>query len=120
MTSRRVVSHEVAAATNLRARLMQRVAVVFAAFATAATLASAAPARAAQDDKHPSLPPGDGRDVMIRVCSGCHEPEKVVGQENDERGWKDLVDQMASNGAQATDEELATIVKYLTKAFPPK
>jgi mono/diheme cytochrome c family protein len=95
--------------------------VVIAAFTmTAGMLGSAVPGAAGQDDKHPSLPAGEGRDVMIRVCSQCHEAEKVVGQENDERGWKELVDQMASNGAQATDEELAAIVKYLAKAFPAK
>ncbi len=100
---------------------MQKLTVVIAAFAmTGAMLGSAVPRAAGQEDSHPSLPPGDGRDVMIRVCSQCHEPEKVVGQENDERGWKELVDQMASNGAQATDEELAAVVKYLARAFPPR
>jgi competence protein ComEA len=94
---------------------------VFAATGVAVTgLVLTSPPLAAQSDTHPSLPAGEGRDVMIRVCSQCHEPEKVVGQENDERGWKDLVDQMASNGAQASDEELAAIVKYLAKAFPAK
>ena len=99
---------------------MHKITVLLVIFATAAALAAVAPPAAAQDDKHPSLPAGDGRDVMIRICSQCHEPEKVVGQENDERGWKDVVDQMANNGAQGTDEEFATIVKYLAKAFPAK
>jgi competence protein ComEA len=57
---------------------------------------------------------------MIRVCSQCHEPEKVVGQDLDQAGWKDLVDQMASKGAQATEDEFDQIVKYLTTAFPAK
>jgi cytochrome c5 len=99
---------------------MQKLAILIITFATAATLAAVSPSAAGQEDKHPTLPPGEGRDVMIRVCSQCHEAEKVVGQENDERGWKEVVDQMASNGAQATDEEFVTIVKYLAKAFPAK
>jgi len=98
-------------------RSLRLFAPALAAFVVAAALAIATPS-AAQDDSHPTLPPGEGRDVMIRVCSQCHEAEKVVGQENDERGWKEVVDQMASNGAQATDEEFAQIVKYLSKAFP--
>ena len=56
---------------------------------------------------------------MIRVCSSCHEPEKVADQEFDAAGWKSVVDQMAAEGASATDEEFDTIVKYLAKAFPP-
>jgi hypothetical protein len=57
---------------------------------------------------------------MIRVCSQCHQAENVVGQELDEAGWKGIVDQMAANGADATEAELTQIVQYLAKAFPPK
>ena len=70
-------------------------------------------------DPHPKLPPGQRRELMIRVCSSCHEPEKVADQEYDAAGWKSVVDQMAAEGASATDEEFDTIVKYLAKAFPP-
>src|SRR5580704_16945294 len=69
-------------------------------------------------DEHPGLPAGQGRELVIRVCSKCHEPEKVVDQQLDPAGWKDLVDQMAGQGADATDEEFDEIVRYLAKAFP--
>jgi mono/diheme cytochrome c family protein len=72
-----------------------------------------------QSDDHPRLPPGDGRDLTIRVCSQCHEPEKAADQQLDAAGWKDLVDQMAAKGAEATDAELDQIVRYLAQAFPP-
>ncbi len=88
-----------------------------AAFAVSVALAASAQNDPAKDD-HPTLPPGEGRDVMIRVCSQCHQPENVVGQELDEAGWKALVDQMAANGADATEAELKQIVQYLAKAFP--
>lgn len=92
-----------------------------AAFAATCMLLAASPRVAAsQTDEHPKLPPGEGRDVMIRVCSQCHEPEMVADQQTDEAGWKSLVDQMASNGANATEAEFQQIVKYLTKAFPAK
>src|SRR3954452_3682189 len=89
-----------------------------AAFALSVALAASAQNDPAKDD-HPSLPPGEGRDVMIRVCSQCHQAENVVGQELDEAGWKGVVDQMAANGADATEAELKQIVQYLAKAFPP-
>ena len=72
------------------------------------------------DPDHKQLPAGPGRDTMIRVCSKCHDPEQVVGQEMDASGWKDLVNQMASNGANATDAEFDEIAAYLTKSFPAK
>ncbi len=78
-----------------------------------------AAAGAAGQDEHPKLPQGAGREVMIRVCSKCHDPELAADQQNDRVGWKDLVDQMASKGADATDPEFAQIVDYLATAFPP-
>ena len=55
---------------------------------------------------------------MIRVCSQCHAPEQAADQQLDKAGWKDLVDQMASKGAEATDAEFEQIVQYLATAFP--
>jgi mono/diheme cytochrome c family protein len=66
------------------------------------------------------LPDGPGRDVMVRVCAQCHSPEIAAQQSLDAQGWKALVDQMANNGANATDAEFDTIAKYLAGAFPPK
>ena len=72
------------------------------------------------DDDFKSLPPGQGRDVMVKVCSQCHSPEIAAQQNLDAQGWKDLVNQMANNGAQASDADFDTITKYLTASFPPK
>jgi len=91
-----------------------------AAFVVAAGVSLSTQSASAQADPHPTLPAGTGRDVMIRVCSQCHEPEMVVDQQNDETGWKRLVDEMAGKGANATDAEFDQIVKYLAKAFPAK
>ena len=71
-------------------------------------------------DDYKSLPEAPGRDVMVRVCSQCHSPEVAAQQSLDAPGWKALVDQMANNGAPASDAEFDTISKYLATAFPPK
>ena len=88
----------------------------------ASTQAPAAPTPGASTapDPYAKLPPGQGRDVMVRVCSQCHSPEIVVAQQLDNDGWKNLVDQMANNGANGTDDEFNQIIAYLTKAFPAK
>ena len=88
-------------------------------FILSAGVGVAATAGAAGQDAHPQLPQGAGRDVMVRVCSKCHDPELAADQQNDQAGWKGLVDQMASKGADATDAEFAQIVDYLATAFPP-
>lgn len=74
----------------------------------------------AQADDYKDLPEGPGRDVAVRVCSQCHSPEIAAHQNLDAQGWKDLVNQMANNGANATDAEFDTITKYLTASFPPQ
>jgi len=88
-------------------------------FLTIAMLVSLGAPALAQDD-YKSLPPGPGRDVMVRVCAQCHSPEIAAHQNLDTQGWKDLVNQMANNGANATDAEFDTIAKYLAVTFPSK
>jgi mono/diheme cytochrome c family protein len=83
-----------------------------------ALLAMAATPVLADDFK--ALPAGPGRDVMVRVCAQCHSPEIAAQQTLDAPGWKALVDQMANNGANATDVEFDTIAKYLAASFKPK
>jgi cytochrome c5 len=65
------------------------------------------------------LPQGPGRDVEIRVCGQCHSPERPATQRHDLAGWNAVLDQMATNGAQASDKEFDQIAAYLTKSFPP-
>lgn len=92
-----------------------------AAWLLSLSLAAASPApQDAKKDDHPTLPPGEGRELTIRVCSPCHQPEMVTEQQLDEDGWKEIVDQMVANGATASGSELTQIVKYLAKAFPAK
>ena len=80
-------------------------------------LGAASPALA---DDFKSLPEGQGRDVMVKVCAQCHSPEIAAQQKLDAQGWKDLVNQMANNGANGTDAEFDTIAKYLAASFPAK
>ncbi len=80
--------------------------------------AGAAGTSAQATDEYPSLPAGAGRDLVIRTCSQCHSPESASAEALDEAGWKELVDEMAGKGANASDDEFAQIVKYLVNAFP--
>ena len=90
-----------------------------AALVLIAGFAAGAQTLSTPTDEHPKFPPGEGRELTIRVCSTCHEAEKVLEEQLDLDGWKMLVDQMASMGAEATDEQLDQVVHYLAAAFPP-
>lgn len=64
------------------------------------------------------FPPGPGRDLMLRTCSGCHSPNLSASRRMDAKQWNDLVQVMASRGAVATDEEFDEISAYLARSFP--
>lgn len=83
-------------------------------------LTARAQARSGQTkDDHPRFPPGEGRDLTLRVCSQCHSADTAADQELDAAGWQDLVNQMVETGAEMTPQEYDQIVRYLSKAFPP-
>lgn len=63
------------------------------------------------------LPDGEGKDLVENVCTSCHDLDTAVDTKRTEDEWKKVVDTMKSRGAEATDQEFATIVKYLTKYF---
>lgn len=67
---------------------------------------------------HPELPPGAGKDTLIRVCSSCHSPDNVIANGQDRTGWENTITKMAGFGATGTDEEFTEILEYLVKNFP--
>jgi hypothetical protein len=64
------------------------------------------------------LPDGPGKAAVVKVCSGCHAAEVVVGTNNTRQGWTELVDEMIFKGAAASARERREIVEYLSKHFP--
>lgn len=48
---------------------------------------------------------------------GCHDVDAVAASRYTEMGWKETVDDMVSRGADASDEQVAEMVAYLTKYF---
>ena len=57
-----------------------------------------------------------GSETTERVCSECHGVE-VTRTRRTARDWDDVVTSMAVRGAIATEEELATIKRYLTRRY---
>src|SRR5579862_8435261 len=63
------------------------------------------------------LPAGPGKELVENICAACHGTDVITAQKNTAQGWKSIVDDMVSRGAGGTDDELKTIVEYLTKNF---
>ena len=83
----------------------ERLATILAAFLLATSVQ-------AQD-----LPDGAGKDLVVRVCTQCHDTARITSKRQTKEEWNATVDKMAVRGARASDEEFETIVSYLAKYF---
>ena len=69
------------------------------------------------------LPDGPGKNVVARLCAGCHDLMFTVSTRETEAEWTRIVNDMRSRGVDGTEEEFAQVIAYLTahmgKAEPP-
>jgi putative heme-binding domain-containing protein len=66
-----------------------------------------------------ALPDGKGKAEFQRICSNCHTAAMATGLRNSPDGWKSVVDDMVSRGAQGSQTDLDNIVLYLSTNFGP-
>jgi glucose dehydrogenase len=62
-----------------------------------------------------ALPEGEGRSVVVQVCSECHGTGTFSGFRMNRREWQTIVSDMVQRGASGTDAEMRAIVDYLSK-----
>src|SRR5262245_28710096 len=72
----------------------------------------------AQTPAADQFPDGPGKATFIKVCTQCHDVDKVVGLRYSRDEWQMLVDEMKAMGGDATDDEWKTVVDYLATNFP--
>src|SRR5437762_7041216 len=64
------------------------------------------------------LPAGDGRDVVVAACSGCHGLSTVTEARRTRTSWEDVVDEMTGLGAKFEgDETKEEAIAYLRRWF---
>ena len=66
------------------------------------------------------LPAGAGREMTAEKCSQCHGEGMWREVRQDRKRWEATVYRMVGKGALWTQEEIDTLVTYLSTAFPPK
>jgi competence ComEA-like helix-hairpin-helix protein len=54
------------------------------------------------------------------MCTQCHGVEGIVRSRMTKDRWTSTVDDMVSRGAKATDEEIETVITYLSTNFGRK
>jgi competence protein ComEA len=63
------------------------------------------------------LPAGPGRETTLKVCSGCHNVALVASLRLTRDGWAGVLKDMVREGAKGTDDELASVLDYLSANF---
>jgi competence ComEA-like helix-hairpin-helix protein len=63
------------------------------------------------------LPEGKARELMVRVCAQCHEPQRAASVRLTHDGWEGVVSKMMGLGAKMTDDEYTQIVDYLAENY---
>ena len=86
--------------------------ILFSALAFLVVFGVAAPRATAQD-----LPDGAGKDVVVKVCTSCHDADNFTSKKHTKAEWKEVVDTMIAYGAEVSDEQVEVITTYLAKNF---
>ena len=75
-------------------------------------------ALAAADDLK-RLPDVAGKDVVVRVCTKCHDPGNFTKKRLNRDDWDDQIADMVERGAKIAPKDLAVVLDYLTANFGP-
>jgi hypothetical protein len=86
---------------------------ITASAALGLALAGPVLAQAADDP----LPPGPGKDVVVRVCTACHDATEFAYARYTPEEWDNEIAKMEGAGAEMTAEEQAAISAYLARNF---
>jgi competence protein ComEA len=63
------------------------------------------------------MPEGPARELTVRVCAQCHEPQRAASVRLTRDGWEGVIAKMIGLGARATDAEFAQITDYLAENY---
>ena len=62
--------------------------------------------------------PGDpiddaGAPLFKRICSDCHESDRIVSSRRTKAEWEDVIKKMIGEGAEGTEKEFLAVFAYL-------
>ena len=69
---------------------------------------------------HGPLPDGPGKEVILNICTQCHDLQRVRRTRLNAEGWADVLGNMINEGAPLTDADFAAALRYLARNFRPE
>jgi len=66
---------------------------------------------------HGPLPEGTGKEVLLNICTQCHDLQRVRRTRLTAEGWAEILQTMLNEGAPLTDDDFAKVLRYLARNF---
>jgi len=63
------------------------------------------------------LPAGEGRAIVVGVCSQCHPIDLILASRKSSTDWKETLATMRDFGADVRSDQEKTVVEYLSQHF---
>jgi hypothetical protein len=73
-----------------------------------------------REDYTAYLPPGEGKALVAKQCTGCHDLRGTLQLRAAAAQWEALVLDMGARGAPIMLEDIDPLVRYLSTVFGPK
>jgi len=68
---------------------------------------------------HGPMPDGSGKDLVLNICTQCHDLERVRRTGRTPEGWLEVLENMLNEGAPLSEKDLPDVLRYLAKNFRP-
>ena len=69
------------------------------------------------EDSFGPLPEGNGKEIVLNKCTVCHDLKRVRQHLASPQDWADTLGAMENEGLMLSDEEFASVLRYLARNF---
>jgi hypothetical protein len=69
---------------------------------------------------HGPLPDGPGKELVLNICTQCHDLQRVRRTRLSPEGWLALLETMLNEGAPLSEKDLPDVLRYLARNFRPE
>jgi hypothetical protein len=69
---------------------------------------------------HGPMPDGPGKELVLTICTQCHNLERVRRERLTPEGWLEVLESMLNEGAPLSEKDLPAVLRYLARNFKPE
>jgi cytochrome c5 len=69
---------------------------------------------------HGPLPNGPGKELVLNICTQCHDLQRVRRTQLSPEGWLEVLETMLNEGAPLSEKDFPEVLRYLARNFRPE